>query len=148
MIIIILFLVLLYYYFSMNRVDEIDSFIYVKQYMKQSIFQIISNRGKINTIDKITLEDEINKTSKKLAKSLSRFPRGKQILDKLQNQQNDFNFFIFPDTLLQKARVNYYEFLLDKSYQIANEKNYLNNVESKLFLEKIYSSSNGKSLSS
>lgn len=148
MIIIILFLVLLCYYFSMNRVDEIDSFIYVKQYMKQSIFQIISNRGKINTIDKITLEDEINKTSKKLAKSLSRFPRGKQILDKLQNQQNDFNFFIFPDTLLQKARVNYYEFLLDKSYQIANEKNYLNNVESKLFLEKIYSSSNGKSLSS
>ena len=148
MIIIILFLVMLCYYFSMNRVDEIDSFIYVKQYMKQSIFQIISNRGKINTIDKITLEDEINKTSKKLAKSLSRFPRGKQILDKLQNQQNDFNFFIFPDTLLQKARVNYYEFLLDKSYQIANEKNYLNNVESKLFLEKIYSSSNGKSLSS
>lgn len=148
MIIIILFLVMLCYYFSMNRVDEIDSFIYVKQYMKQSIFQIISNRGKINTIDKITLEDEINKTSKKLAKSLSRFPRGKQILDKLQNQQNDFNFFIFPDTLLQKARVNYYEFLLDKSYQISNEKNYLNNVESKLFLEKIYSSSNGKSLSS
>lgn len=148
MIIIILFLVMLCYYFSTNRVDEIDSFIYVKRYMKQSIFQIISNRGKINTIDKITLEDEINKTSKKLAKSLSRFPRGKQILDKLQNQQNDFNFFIFPDTLLQKARVNYYEFLLDKSYQIANEKNYLNNVESKLFLEKIYSSSNGKSLSS
>jgi len=148
MIIIILFLVMLCYYFSLNRVDEIDSFIYVKQYMKQSIFQIISNRGKINTIDKITLEDEINKTSKKLAKSLSRFPRGKQILDKLQNQQNDFNFFIFPDTLLQKARVNYYEFLLDKSYKIDNEKNYLNNVESKLFLEKIYSSSNGKSLSS
>ena len=73
MIIIILFLVLLCYYFSMNRVDEIDSFIYVKQYMKQSIFQIISNRGKINTIDKITLEDEINKTSKKLAKSFESF---------------------------------------------------------------------------
>ena len=148
MIVIILFVILCYYFF-MNRIDEIDSFIYVKQYMKQSIFQIISHRGKINTIDKISLEDEINKTSKKLAKSLSRFPRGKQILDKLKKvRQNDFNFFILPDTLLQKAKLNYYEFLLDKSYQISNEKNYLNNVESKIFLEKIYSSSNGKSLSS
>lgn len=147
MIVIILFVIFCYYFFQ-NRVDEIDSFIYVKQYTKQCIFQIISNRGKINTVDKISLENDINKTAKKIAKSMSRFPRGKQILDKLKNEQNDFTFFILPDTLLQKSKVQYYQFLLNKSYQIANEKNHLDNIQSKLYLEKIYSSSNGKDLSS
>lgn len=141
------FFISIYIYKYFNKIDQIEAFIVVKDYIKKSILVLyLQESYKSQSINKDILEREINHLAKKISKTLINFSRARHILKKLKNMQ-DFDFFILPDTLLQKSRVEYYKCLIKLSNLSISSEKLESEKNSKLLLEKIYSSSNGKSLS-
>ena len=130
----------------------------IHQYMQKSYLQIVmkllnSNQESLissNSPNYVLLKNEasIVKDFDKKFKNISvyftqrleRFIRGKDILQELyQNQQSkNVDWFVFPDTFIEKTKISYYLELLSYASQTAFSKNIykdFSNADAKVFLE-------------
>lgn len=98
----------------------LDDFIIVKDYVKTSIYTVSNKllqekkqQQSKNSKSVQQIDADINKMSKSLCKALSSFIRKKEIIYALQNRKTSFDFFILPDTMLKKSKIQYYQFLVE-----------------------------------
>lgn len=151
------FLFILRYIINMGsdsrRTKQIDLFIHTKEYIKKSLYSIVTKiqKNKIKThvsanLEKIQLvEKEINLLATGVACKLYNFIRKDDVVKDVQeslNPQEDMNIFLFPDTLLIKSNICYYKKLLDLSkilteYDLRNKEEELTETNAKLILESL-----------
>ena len=102
---------------SDSLVEWIDQFIIVKEYIKNCVYGIsntILREAKKQAISRKSvkeIDEEINILSKNVCKALSHFIRKDEIFESLRNNNNT-EYFIFPDTMLIKSHLTYYSKIL------------------------------------
>jgi hypothetical protein len=132
--------------------DEIDTFLVVKEYIKQSILLLsstIMENKKIkifpclSSTSKEQLDSKINVMSKGLSHALRNFVRKDEVIHTIEQtiQSEHVNLFLLPDTLLEKVKEDhYYTFLVENVSDIMGAKLEKQNVtNSKLYVENLLS---------
>lgn len=143
------FLYLLYYtLLPKNYIHENEIYEWVKKYIAVVIQDITEKyKTKYYDIHMVTNQDSylskqkvfVEFLSKEITERLKKYHSRDKIIQAIRDSfEFNFNYFIFPDSLLQKANVNYYREIVTNIIGGKNKSlSYQNDRDYKIFLENL-----------
>lgn len=102
---------------------NIENFLLVHNYLKRCLYKIVSkqiqpkkNNLQEKKINIYEIENGLVDISKKLTKGLGNYVRGDEIFKQMKQnlKENTIDIFVFPDTLIQCSKLNFYQQIIEK----------------------------------